>query len=92
VVDGNGRPSGIVSEAAVGALPEARQPWVSVSDLARPVDDGVTVTTEMNGEALLEAVQQTPATEYLVVDHLGAIVGVLARTDLVSALQAAGLR
>jgi CBS-domain-containing membrane protein len=41
---------------------------------------------------LLEAVQQTPATEYLVVDHLGAIVGVLARTDLVSALQAAGLR
>jgi Zn-dependent protease len=92
VVDGNGRPSGIVSEAAVGALPVARQPWVSVSDLARPVDDGVTVTTEMNGEALLEAVQQTPATEYLVVDHLGAIVGVLARTDLVSALQAAGLR
>jgi Zn-dependent protease len=92
VVDGNGRPSGIVSEAAVGALPVARQPWVSVSDLARPVDDGVTVTTEMNGEALLEAVQQTPATEYLVVDRVGAVVGVLARTDLVAALQAAGLR
>jgi Zn-dependent protease/CBS domain-containing protein len=92
VVDGYGRPSGLVSEAAVTTLPSNRQPWVPVSDLARPIDDGVTLDTTMTGENLLEAVQVTPASEYLVVDDKRAVVGVLARTDLIAALQAAGLR
>lgn len=91
VVDGYGRPSGLVSEAAVMTLPPTRQPWVPVSDLARPVDDDVTLMIDMSGELLLEAVQMTPATEYLVLDDKRAVVGVLARTDLVAALQAAGL-
>lgn len=92
VVDALGKPSGLVSEAAVNALPEQRQPWVAVSDLARPVDPGLVLRTDMNGAALLQAVQATPATEYLVVDQVGSVCGVLARIDLVSALQAAGLR
>jgi Zn-dependent protease/CBS domain-containing protein len=91
VVDGYGRPSGLVSEAAVTSLASERQPWVPVSDLARPVDDDLTLQTDMNGETLLEAVQNMPASEYLVVDTSRAIVGVLARADLVAALQAAGL-
>lgn len=91
VVDGYGRPSGLVSEAAVMTLPPDRQPWVPVSDLARAVDEDVTLMTDMSGEILLEAVQMTPATEYLVLDDKRAVVGVLARTDLVAALQAAGL-
>ena len=41
--------------------------------------------------SLLRAVQGTPATEYLVLDKAGAVAGVLTRTDLVAALQAAGL-
>jgi Zn-dependent protease/CBS domain-containing protein len=92
VVDGLGKPSGLVSEAAVSALPAQRQPWVAISDLARPVDPTLVLRTDMNGEALLQAVQSAPATEYLVVDNVGAICGVLARIDLVAALQAAGLR
>jgi Zn-dependent protease/CBS domain-containing protein len=92
VVDSLGKPSGLVSEAAVSALPPQRQPWVAVSDLARPVDPSLVLRTDMNGEALLQAVQEAPATEYLVVDNVGAICGVLARIDLVAALQAAGLR
>jgi len=92
VVDGYGKPTGLVSESAVGALPPHRQPWVPVSDLARPVDEGLTLRTDMTGESLLESVQETPATEYLVLDEVGAVVGVLARTDLIAALQAAGLR
>jgi Zn-dependent protease/CBS domain-containing protein len=92
VVDGLGKPSGLVSEAAVSALPEQRQPWVAISDLARPVDPSLVLRTDMNGESLLQAVQSTPATEYLVVDNVGAICGVLSRIDLVAALQAAGLR
>jgi Zn-dependent protease/CBS domain-containing protein len=92
VVDGTGRPSGLVSEAAVSALPAQRQPWVSVSDVARPMSDGLVLRTDMTGEALVQAVQTEPATEYLVVDHVGAVCGVLSRIDLVAALQAAGLK
>ena len=64
---------------------------MSVSDLARPVEDGLLLRTDMSGETLLRAVQSTPATEYLVLDKAGAMAGVLTRTDLVAALQAAGL-
>ena len=92
VVDSLGKPSGLVSEAAVSALPPQRQPWVAISDLARPVESSLVLRTDMNGEALLQAVQAAPATEYLVVDNVGAVCGVLARIDLVAALQAAGLR
>jgi CBS domain-containing protein len=92
VVDGTGRPSGLVSEAAVSALPAQRQPWVSVSDVARPMSERLVLRTDMTGEALVEAVQSEPATEYLVVDTAGAVCGVLSRIDLVAALQAAGLR
>lgn len=92
VVDAYGKPSGVVSEAAVTAMPAARQPWVSVSDLARPVEAGLVLNTDMSGEGLLQAVQTTPATEYLVLDSAGVLAGILARTDLVAALQAAGLR
>jgi len=91
VVDSYGKPSGLVSEAAVTAMPAERQPWVSVSDLARPVEAGLVLRTDMSGESLLRAVQTTPATEYLVVDGAGSVAGVLTRTDLVAALQAAGL-
>jgi len=92
VVDAYGRPSGVVSEAAVTAMPAQRQPWVSVSDLARPLEDGLLLRTDMSGERLLQAVQAVPATEYVVLDTSGALVGVLARTDLITALHAAGLR
>ena len=76
----------------MSALPVQRQPWVSVSDLARPVEAGLVLSTDMSGERLLQAVQATPASEYLVVEPGGTLRGVLARTDLVAALQAAGLR
>jgi Zn-dependent protease/CBS domain-containing protein len=92
VVDGAGKPQGIVSEAAVGALPVERQPWVAVSDLARPIDPGIVLRMTMDGAAVLDAVQTTPATEYLVVDAIGAVRGVLARVDVIAALQAAGVR
>ncbi|HEX6605246.1 MAG TPA: CBS domain-containing protein, partial [Sphingomicrobium sp.] len=59
VVDGNGRPNGIVSEAAVSAMPQQRQPWVPVSDLSRPIDDGLVLRADMTGEALVQAVAPT---------------------------------
>ena len=92
VVDSYGRPVAVVSEAAVMAMPPQRQPWVSVADLARPVNEGLLLRSDMGGDALLAAVQEHPATEYLVVEPSGALFGVLSRADVIAALQAAGLR
>jgi CBS-domain-containing membrane protein len=92
VVDGRDRWSGIVSEAAVQAVPVERQPWISVSDLARPMEAGLVLSPSLSGEALMTAVQLTPATEYLVAGADGALQGVLARTDLIAMLRASGVR
>lgn len=92
VVDGAGRPQGLVSEAAVMELPEQRRPWVSISDLSRPLDKDLVVREGIGGERLLELLQRSPASEYLVVADSGAIRGVLSRLDIASALRAAGLR
>jgi CBS-domain-containing membrane protein len=92
VVDGRDRWVGIVSEAAVQATPVERQPWISVSDLARPVQAGLVLSPSLSGEDLMTAVQTTPATEYLIAGDDGALQGVLARTDLIAALHAAGVR
>jgi Zn-dependent protease len=92
VVDGRDRWSGIVSEAAVQATPAERQPWMSVSDLARPLEAGLVLSPSLSGEDLMTAVQQTPATEYLVAGADGALQGVLARADLIALLRASGVR
>lgn len=92
VVDGRDRWVGIVSEAAVQATPVERQPWMSVSDLARPVQAGLVLSPTLSGADLMTAVQSTPATEYLVAGDDGALQGVLARTDFIAALRAAGVR
>jgi Zn-dependent protease/CBS domain-containing protein len=92
VVDGRDRWAGVVSEAAVQATPVERQPWMSVSDLARPVEAGLVLSASLGGEALMTAIQKTPASEYLVEDSEGGLSGVLVRADLVAALRAAGIR
>jgi len=74
------------------AAPRRRQPWSSVSELARPVGDGVALRGDLKGDALLAAVQEHPASEYLVVEPSGALFGVLSRADVIAALQSAGLR
>jgi Zn-dependent protease/CBS domain-containing protein len=92
VVDGRDRWAGIVSESAVQATPVERQPWMSVSDLARPVEAGLVLLESLNGEDLMSAIQKTPASEYLVANSDGLLRGVLVRADLVAALRAAGIR
>jgi Zn-dependent protease/CBS domain-containing protein len=80
--DSEGTPTGIVSEAAVVAVPPERRPWIPVNDVARPLAPGLLLDVELGGQALLEAMGRAPATEYLVVDATGRVVGVLAATDL----------
>jgi Zn-dependent protease len=90
IVDSRDHWSGIVSEAAVQATPIERQPWMSVSDLARPVEDGLVLSPTLGGEALVMAMQLTPASEYLVADTDGVLRGVLSSADITAAMRAAG--
>jgi Zn-dependent protease len=82
VVDGEGRPTALVSEAHVIALPEQRRPWTTVSEVARQLEPGMTLPDSAAGEAVLNAVRATPASEYLVVGRDGRSVGVLATNDV----------
>jgi Zn-dependent protease len=92
VVDGRDRWSGIVSEAQVQATPVERQPWMSVADVSRPIEDGLVLDPGLGGKQLMDAVQRMPASEYLVTGPNGSLGGVLARVDLIAALRAAGVR
>jgi CBS domain-containing protein len=89
VVDGRGEPDGIVPEAAVLAVPMERRPWVSVGSLARRIDASLRLSVDLTGQDLLTAMQQAPATEYLVVEQTGQVYGVLSQADVLAALRAA---
>ena len=80
--DSSGRPTGLVSEAAVAATPLERRPWIAVNDVARPIVPELIIGPNLVGEALLDALGRMPATEYLAVDDSGQVLGVLASTDL----------
>ncbi|WP_236245456.1 site-2 protease family protein [Streptomyces sp. CC210A] len=82
VVDGHGRPTALVREAAIVGIPQHRRPWVAVSGLAQDLTEDMKVPAELAGEALLEKLRETPATEYLVVEDTGEIYGVLSTADV----------
>ncbi|MFG3498413.1 site-2 protease family protein [Streptomyces sp. NPDC047928] len=82
VVDGQGAPTGLVRETAIVGIPQHRRPWVAVSGLAQDLTDGLKVPAELAGEALLDHLRATPATEYLVVEETGEIYGVLSTADV----------
>ncbi|WTS84165.1 site-2 protease family protein [Streptomyces sp. NBC_00104] len=82
VVDPDGEPLSLVREAAIVGVPEHRRPWVAVGGLAQDLTDGMRVSAELAGEALLDALRAAPATEYLVVEDSGEIYGVLSAADV----------
>jgi Zn-dependent protease len=82
VVDHQSTPIAIVNETAVMATPEQRRPWIEAGTLARTLDPGIVLSADLSGMALLEAVQRTPASEYLLIEPSGEVFGVLAATDL----------
>ncbi|MFG1699984.1 site-2 protease family protein [Nonomuraea sp. NPDC049309] len=82
VVDHEGRPLAIVSEAAVQATPEHRRPWVNVASLAKTLEPAMILNADLAGEALIEAMRDAPGSEYLLVERTGEIYGVLATSDV----------
>jgi hypothetical protein len=53
-----------------------------VSQVARLLEPGLRLPASAAGEAVLAALRDTPASEYLVVDRDGRSVGVLATRDV----------
>lgn len=80
--------TGIVSEAALLAVPEERRPWVSVSAVARSIEDGLTLPADIAGEELIRAMSRRPAAEYILVETDGTLFGVLATLDVDHAFEA----
>ena len=89
-VDDTGRPMGIVDEARAGAVPPERRPWLAVDEVARPLEEGLTLPVDLHGEDLVAALRATPSREYLVVHPDGSAAGILAAADVAAALQVSG--
>ena len=88
VVDRDGTPVKLMSGSAVDALPEHRRPWMRVDEVSRAIEPSMVLDADLEGEALLDVLQKTPASEYLVVQH-SRPVGVLAVVDLVARIDPA---
>ncbi|HMA46635.1 MAG TPA: peptidase M50, partial [Frankiaceae bacterium] len=74
--------------AAVDALPQARRPWVPVSSVSRPLEGGMVLDADLEGEDLLAALSATPASEYVVFQGQRP-VGVLATVDVIARIDPA---
>ncbi len=82
VVTADARPSAVVNEAAVTATPQERRPWVACSAVARDLRPGLLLDADLHGERLLQAMQATPASEYVLLEPSGHVYGVLATADV----------
>lgn len=82
IVDHEETPTAIVSESAVQATPEERRPWIEVGSLARSLSPDMVLSADLSGMELIKAVQQAPASEYLLIERSGQVAGVLAAADL----------
>ncbi|MEQ4498812.1 site-2 protease family protein [Nocardioides kribbensis] len=84
----DGRPVGVVNEAALLATPEERRPWVATSTVSRALAPGLTLPVGLSGEGLLRAMGSEPASEYVLVSDDGSVFGVLSSADLEAAFRA----
>lgn len=82
VLASDGRPMGIVDERAVQATPSERRPWMYAGSLARSIEPGLLLSADLVGEALVRAMQHTPASEYVLVEPDGSVFGILVTSDV----------
>ncbi|WP_141780350.1 site-2 protease family protein [Nocardioides albertanoniae] len=87
-VTSGGEPIGLVHEGALLATPEDRRPWMATSTVTRRLESGLTLSADIDGEELIQAISKTPAPEYLLVEPDGSIYGVLVTSDVDAAFRA----
>lgn len=78
----DGRPAGLVNEAALLAVPVDRRPWMPTSAVSSALDAGLTLPADIGGVELITAMGRRPAQEYLLVESDGSIHGVLSTADV----------
>ncbi len=86
VIDEAGRSRALVREAEVAGIELRRRPWVTIAEVSRSLEPGLIIAEDLPGQAVLDAVRTTPATEYLIIGRDGVSRGVLAISDLARAL------
>lgn len=86
IIDGQGRSRAIVREADVLRLPPRQRPWSAVSEFGQALEPGLIMREDLAGTDLIDAVQSHPASEYLVIGADGVARGVMAASDLATAL------
>ena len=59
-----------------------------IGDLARRLEDGLSLPADIEGEPLLRAMNRTPAGEYVLVEADGSLYGVLVSADVDAAFRA----
>ena len=70
--------------------PRGAPPWLTVSQVARTLEDGLSLPADIVGEELIKAITRTPAHEYLLLEQDGTIYGVLATADVDRAFSSRG--
>jgi Zn-dependent protease len=86
VVDSSDRPQAIVDETRIATIAPQRRPWVPVTEVSRPLEPGLVLADDLEGDRLLDALRATPAREYLVVHADGSLAGILSAQDLFAEL------
>jgi CBS domain-containing protein len=88
LLDAAGRPSAIVDEVLIGAVPPEQRAWTPVSAVARPIEAGLVVPEDIDADELLRRMQATPSREYLVIHPDGSAAGIIAARDFANQLTA----
>lgn len=86
VLGAAGRPSAVLSDALLAAVPAPRRPWVSLSSVSQPVTESSWLDADLAGEALITAMGADKAAQYVVM-HGGELVGVLRSSDVAQLLR-----
>lgn len=86
IIDSNGFSRGIARESDIARLQPHQRPWSTLGEVSQDLRPGMILSEDLAGEAVLDTVRSSPATEYLVVGTDGVSRGVMAATDLAHAL------
>ncbi len=86
VIDGAGRPRGLVAVGALSEVPREAWPSTSVMEVAEPISSGGTVAPELSARAALDTMRRSGRSRLLVVDVDGRLVGLLTLKDLLETL------
>ncbi len=88
LTDSAARPSAIVDERLIGAVPPQRRPWTQVAAVARPIEAGMVLPVDIDSQDLLDRMRAHPAREYLMVAADGSPAGIIATADFARRLKA----